>query len=1169
MTNTRRQHQIIEASAGTGKTYSIEEEVVRLIVKDGIPLSRILIVTFTEKATGELRRRVRSKLELAWRSDPQASYASALRSGLDAFDDAAIYTIHGFCARVLCEYAFEAKLPFDLQQLDDPQLWERLFARSLRGYWRRDILTDDDPMRCRTVYNDKFYQRDVQQVAQKLMPGDVLLPDPRCALASSGEAVSAILATLAQTFGNVPDDVENTSFLTGVSALKIHASTKKSLVTQYTALLTSLQHYQHEGLSATMLDEILCWQPTDTLVNNIPILITEKLLREEDGMAIVTLINLQNTLKGSVITHAITQLAESVSRYKREGSYIDFNDMLLLVQTALQPPSSLLDVLRERFTVALLDEFQDTDPVQWDIFRRLFKDDDAHQLIIVGDPKQAIYSFRGANVNVYLAARDELEQQASLRRSLTVNWRSYPPLIEALNALFAPASGWFGDGDIQHKDVSAPLVNEVRARLYADASGRRPLTLLQLPEKISGTQARITFAHFIAGEIKHLLDSGIEIAEWRGATPYRRPLHPGDLCILIRSRSELPALARALRQADIPYSFPKQGGLFTTREAAEWRYLLRAIAAPDEQRTVIRALLTRFFQCDPETMESYLTLPDTHQLKQLLASWHALAERRAWAPLLHAIFADTGVLIRELPGDDGERTVTNHQHLAQLLHQQAVQTCGTIDDLIAYLDTRCLHADEDETDLQRIETERRKVQIMTMHAAKGLEFSVVFLAGGFTTGAKNKGYPSYTTPEGRVYAFDKNPEADGLQKIEADADNRRLYYVALTRARFKLYVPCLLNPKRNSGALASFVGVAMEQAWPRDTWEGDDRVAYLPVSLDGSVPPASDGWCAPLDDATGVASWAQAEQAPSIDESRLVLPHVDHAWAQRVTRVTSFSALSNSERPPDDALTLHFTPSEETGGQTARAIDDDATDLPQTESEVEELPHGAATGTLLHAILEKIDYPDVLSAADADALLLEETSTRKCIDQMLNRYPLWDNDTTSEQRLLVARIIWQTLRTPLSLLEGVPLAALTDRRHEVEFWLPAHGLCSAGVPDIRLEHTYLSGFIDLLFRYEGRYYVLDWKSNWSPSGDYGRSTLDGIMRAHNYDLQYRIYLLALDRLLRLSLSGYNPAIHLGGICYVFLRGIGVGENGIYYVPAGDIDMEQVPTELARRIMSVF
>lgn len=1167
MKTTAAQHQVIEASAGTGKTYTIESEVVHLIMDEGIPLTRILIVTFTEKATAELRRRVRKKLEAEWRRDPDAPRAGELRAGLDAFDDAAIHTIHGFCARVLHEYAFEARLPFIQQQLDDPLVWDRLFARSLRGFWRRTILTDDDPRRSREAFAAQFYRQDILEVARKLMPGDKLIPDPAMPFSSYEQEITSILNTLGQTFGNVPDDPEHTAFLECIDALDLYHSTIRSLRNQYVGFFALLQQYQRGGLHDEVTDALLAWKPNDVFTRELPTLINHSLLRGEDADAFRRLADVQQILKAGVLSHAVRHLADSMHRLKREGGLIDFNDMLLLVQEALTKSPELINLLRKRFTAALVDEFQDTDQVQWDIFRTLFTGDDDHRLIVVGDPKQAIYSFRGANVNVYLAARDELSAQSAAPRALNTNWRAYPPLIGALNKLFSPASQWFGNGTIQHRDIDAPGPGQVRARLYADQSSRRPLTLVQLPDAISGGQARTANARFIAGEIQHLLDSQIEIVEWQGTTPYRRPLHPGDICILIQKRpSDLPAIDRALRRANIPYSFPKQGGLFSTMEARLWRYLLRAIATPDDPRAVMTVLLTRIFACSPDAVESYPVLPGTHPVKQTFARWHVLAEQRAWAPLFQAIFADTGLLVRELSGEKGERAVTNHQHLAQLLHEQAIRSRGSIDDLIAFLDSRCLSGGDEETDLQRLETERRKVQVMTMHAVKGLEFPVVFIAGGFTAGNRTKGCPSYTTATGRVYAFDNNEAARGQQNAEIEQDLRRLYYVALTRAKFKLYVPFLPNPKRkSSGPLATFVSQAITEAWSVATRD-DDKVAYLPVTEHGRPASSDAPWQAPVDDSTE-ARPAATTAAEAIDDTCFTLPCIDSAWGRRVTRVASYSSLAGQEAPTASMPVLQYAPSAELTASSPRVIDDDAIDMAIPTEHADGLPPGTATGTLLHAVLEAIDYPAVLAADSPESLLEAGTATQACIERLLERHLLGHGGPRASDRVHLARTIWLALRTPMPFLDDLPLAAVADRRHEVEFWLPAPGLRVITVPDLRLDHAYLSGFIDLIFRHQGRYHILDWKSNWSPSGDYGRQALERIMIEHQYDLQYRTYLVALDRLLQLSIPGYEPASHLGDICYLFLRGVGQGDAGIYHVAAETIDIAAARDDLLHRLLA--
>jgi exodeoxyribonuclease V beta subunit len=902
----------------------------------------------------------------------------------------------------------------------------------------------------------------------------------------------------------------------------------------------------------------LNWSPSDTVNNNFSTLVEKLLLRNEDVAAFTQLLSLKNDLAGGVKSHAIMQLFNSKNRYKNDGGFIDFNDMLLLMREATSPSSPLVNILRQRYQVALVDEFQDTDQIQWDIFRNVFTGDNTHRLIVVGDPKQAIYGFRGANVKIYSAARDTLLKDSAQQKYLDTNWRSYPPLISALNELFNENAQWFKDTGAEHKDINSPDKSKVRPRLYSDESNRRPLSLVELPDQITGTRAKFSYSRFVAKEIQHLLNSNIEIVEWRDKSPFRRPLHLGDICILIRSRSELPAIKYALREANIPYTFPKQGGLFATIEAEEWRYLLRAIAAPDDPGAVMSALLTRFFKCVPETLGNYPLLPVTHPLKMTFAHWHHLAENRLWALLFQSIFADTGILERVLPTDDGERIVTNYQHLVQILHEQAVRTRGNIDDMILFLDNKCLRKDDENTDLQRIETERRKVKIMTMHGSKGLEFEIVFIAGGFTN-SKTRQSSGYTTDQGRKYVFNDDKEHKEAQKNEEEADSRRLFYVALTRAKYKLYIPYISNQKGGKGALGSFIATAINSAWPDKNKANNDRFAFINIENNSSLPI----WKAPVDDASGVILLSTNDKISNIDESSIIIPEINPEWGHRITRVHSFSSLSEHAESASETPELQFS-SANNLTDDKQTITDDATDSGIKDND--DLPHGAQTGTLLHAILEEIDYPAVLAAADYNELLRDGSSTRATILNLLNRYPLPGNKPAEDYYEKIAHIVWQTLRTPMPFLNNTPLAALTDRRHELEFWLPANSI-DITIPDVTLNHNYLSGFIDLIFRYEGRYYILDWKSNWSPTGDYSRNALDVVIHNNKYDLQYSIYSMALDKFLRMSLTGYNPVKDLGGVCYLFLRGVGDGENGIYYVPASDIIITDINKDVSTRLMN--
>ncbi len=1153
---TIQQHQIIEASAGTGKTYTIENEVVRLIAEEGIPLSEILIVTFTEKATGELRRRIRRKLESAWQGNKYTSINNTqLRASIDTFDDAAIYTIHGFCMRMLSEYAFEAGLPFTQQQLDDPQLSDRLFSRSLRGYWRRNILTTDDPMRCRDAVKNDFYKNDIQSVANRFMPGDELIPSTSSKLLSTKVAIVDIITGLKPSFGTIPDNVSDADFIKKINALGIHAATRKSLVTHFTSLLTIVDMYNKQGMTDEVADNFFAWNPTESAINKFDLLVDNGVLKENDVANLKRLLSLKVELVAIVKSHAIMQLFNSKKRYKSDGGFIDFNDMLLLMREALLPPSPLIDILRKRFQVALVDEFQDTDQIQWDIFCNVFTGDDTHRLIVVGDPKQAIYGFRGANVKIYNAALNSLVANAANKRSLDTNWRSYPPLISALNELFSEKSLWFNKAtETSHTDIQSPPPPDIRSRLYADESGRRPLTIVEFPGDITGSKAKFSYAFFIAREIKHLMESNIEIVEWRDNKAFKRELHFGDICILIRARTELSAIKYALREENIPFTFSKQGGLFSTIEAEEWRYLLRSIATPDNPGAVLTALLTRFFKCSPETLDNYTLLPVSHPVKVMFSHWHHLAENRMWSQLFQQILSDTGILERELATDDGERIVTNHQHLIQILHEQAVRTRGTINDLILFLDTKCLRKDDDNTDLQRIETERRKVKILTMHGSKGLEFEVVFIAGGFTA-SKMRSSSGYTTDKGRKYFFNEDKKLKEEQKNEEDADSRRLFYVALTRAKYKLYLPLFTNPK-SKGAFSGFIATAINNAWPDKKAVDGNKIGFINVD-DRNVP----YWDAPVDDDTDVELISLTDTISEIDESLITIPVTNHEWGHRITRVHSFSSLSQHSSSPTEVPVLRFT-AEDNQAEEKSPITDDATDTGIID--VDSLPHGAQTGTLLHAILEEIDYSAVLNAADHLTLLAENSPTLATISSLVDRYPLSEDIPAENYYEKIAAIVWRTLQTPMPFLNNTRLAELTDCRHELEFWLPATTITDT-IPDITLSNNYLSGFIDLIFRHDNRYYILDWKSNWSPTGDYSRQSLNNIIKNNNYDLQYSIYYLALDRFLRMSLPGYNPDTHMGGVCYLFLRGVGDGDNGIYYVPGDEIILSDIYKDVATRL----
>ena len=392
-----------------------------------------------------------------------------------------------------------------------------------------------------------------------------------------------------------------------------------------------------------------------------------------------------------------------------------------------------------------MDEFQDTDPVQWRIFKRLFLDHSAgpseNLLILIGDPKQAIYSFRGADVYAYLEARNEMERLSETGDaklySLATNWRSKPELVAAFNDLFC-RDEWFpphdqaGSFEIGYQGAGSPDENDLPAVLAADRSQRPVLNVVDLRGSASPKQAKPILARFIAREIRYLVDrGGIEIQAKNGEP---RPLDFGDICILVRGKPDALFLEPELTDLGIPYSFYKKPGLFLSDEALYLSLVCHAVFDPGSIPDVKKALLTPFFAYEPTDLFAYETLPVSHPLKQLLFQWNDLARCRKWGLLFQSLMEDSGLLFRETESRDWDRKYTNYRQIFEHLEAVAYRKNLDFRGLSALLDSyrKQTIGAEDDADIHQIETEAQKVQIMTMHVSKGLQFPVVFIAGGLT-----------------------------------------------------------------------------------------------------------------------------------------------------------------------------------------------------------------------------------------------------------------------------------------------------------------------------------------------------------------------------------------------------------------------------------------------------
>lgn len=1189
-------HGLIEASAGTGKTYTIENLVVRLLrEREEVEMENILVVTFTEKAASELKARIRKKIEedLEEGGDEKEGGPAKLRQALDSFDRAPIHTIHGFCQTVLRDFAFENRVLFQTEVISDRPLFEALLKEQMRKDWPLIYGDHLEELLYISGFHDNpgSFMDTVVRLAQTLHPeaGDLLIPDP---WGSGPEGLAREIAGICMEIKALIGP--GGEFSKGYAQLRFN---KRSKTTVLANLVDPLEEFfsgfKEEGLHIpSLLDLMTSVENTRSAGRKgLDCLIPARWNKGGQNLEAcpadlaalkqrLEALKLKLNSLGQILpAQTIHRLQEEVRRTKQARGWISYYDMLSLVERALSDDSSgeLLKRLRNRYRVAFIDEFQDTDPVQWRIFRKIFMDNDqgaeGNLLFVIGDPKQAIYSFRGADVYAYLDARNHMETLAGRDRarlySLSVNWRSLPPLIGVFNRLFCNRF-WFrpqkqvGELEIGYLDTEPPGTKEGIAEMIQDDSGRPVLNIVDLSRARSPVPAKRLLAGFVASEIRHLVSSRIDVRE-RGRG--ERRLGFGDICVLVRSQSDVPFAEEGLAGHGIPYSFYRKPGLFLADEAVYVGLLFHAILEPGDGSAVKKALLTPFFGFRPDSLFSYEEMPPSHPVKELLFRWHGYAIKRMWSRLFQSMIEESGLLARRAGGHGWDREYTNYRQIFEYLEGMAYGRNLDFRGLSALLDTlrkRSLEPGEGE-DIHQIETEARKVQIMTMHVSKGLQFPIVFVAGGLTRPPSHmEQYHTYHRVEGdgssrqirRIVDLSRSG-GDGRHESEKIDEDKRLYYVACTRAQFKLYLPYYPHGGEASylGPVCTRLSPALSEAFSH----GEDEDDLLWIRAEPGPGPTPALTAHQVVTGGGTVPVKEAFERLRLRES----------YKERRIRLDSFSSLSR--RISSGEAGRGEAPPFQTEGVGRE--DDEGFVPPLMEAlSAEEDPHwvpgGIETGLMFHDILEQIDYRVVLDAItlgrDPGLGLMEDRAAAELVRRYMEAHLIdlrWFHS--------VCRIVGNTLATPLApVADGFVLARLReeDRLHEAEFYyaFPSNQIAPGSIPGCRITSRYVRGFVDLIFRVDGKFYLADWKSNLLETG-YDRQSMEESMAHSGYHLQYRLYAVAVLRWLKQTLGeSFDPERDFGGVFYFYLRGMGGdGGGGIYFVTPGELgSLEQLEQEIA-------
>jgi exodeoxyribonuclease V beta subunit len=1079
----------IEASAGTGKTYTLAGLVVRYVAEAEVPLEKLLIVTFTRAAASELRDRVRTRL---------AEAVVGLRDPVEAREDDDLVA---FLART-----------------DRDRRLERL---------ERAVL-DFDAATITTIHG---FAQQVLRTLGSAAPGDLdaTLLDDTSELARS--VCADVLAAESFTAPVIPDPLPTVGELLKISA-KVLANPGISLVPD---------------------------------------------AGDETAPAAARLRRL------------VDRTVDEVRSRRRASGTLSFDDLLTQLRDALESEAATA-TLRRRFQVALIDEFQDTDPVQWDIFSKLFGiPGDNSTLVLVADPKQAIYAFRGANVHTYLEAA---HIKGTERSTLGTNWRSDGAVLRALERVFRGAT--FGDPRIEFVPVEASPEHRL-VRLSADDGSALPALRVRLalgedlPRTGSGhvqvDAAQRAIARDLAQQVHELLDTAF--LPPRASGEARRPVRPGDIAVLVGQHSESEIVQAALRESGIPAVTTRADSVLKSPAAAQWRWLLTALARPNDPTRARTASLTWFFGWTVAELDA----ADDMRLSEVqnqLGEWAETLADHGAVELCARVWAENIVSARVLATSDGDRNLTDLDHIAGLLQTATVGRRPTATGLLALMEQlEAEIADDPENDVtaRQVESEAEAVQIMTIYVAKGLEFPVVCVPTMWRQSHAAAREVVFQDPVTGRRTFDiangngwpHTPDSTArraLADAEALGENLRLLYVAVTRAEHETLLWWTRAQKSEDTGLARVLFARTDGEIDPElftetlTLPADSEAA---ARLEPAFAAAGDAVAVAVTGLAGgpVSKWVDRATPPP--ESSLELAALERVL-DRANRRWSFSAIASraqdAELDPTDESLGDFGAADEQAGIVGLAeVVLESTSAATSDLPLGEVPGGAQFGTLVHEVLERVDF----TAVDLDSEL------RTQIDDRLRWNPWPVVSATLVAGLRAA------IETPLGpLFDGRRLRDLArvDRLGELNFELRLGGrgrfATDRDIGELILGHLpeddplrawaqrlasglftvelagHLTGSIDVVARVgakgdektEARFVVVDYKTNvlaelghLPQATDYHPDHLPAAMAEHHYPLQALLYSVALHRYLRWRVPGYDPARHLGGAAYLFVRGM--------------------------------
>ena len=1104
-------HHVVEAAAGTGKTYSITSLYVRALVEKRLLPSQILVLTFTNDATSELKLRLRKRiLDIVHYSENEdnaddfvVQYSSTLTEQqknhlskcLTYFDEAAIYTIHGFCQRILSEHHLEFNVSsnFNLKTdiypiIEDASdlFWEHFFFQSKpKTRFQKWVLNKlnvqfQNPDKLIELIKPLVLNSSIE-IEQNLHSFD----DYKHYFKDAHILYSEIKAIY------LNERIDFLEFFYSNALNKKIYKHKEELLSKFEEWLNQkeLQLLDYKNLylfGEDMLNKYLNKSyeiPSFKLFS-----IVQKYLSNLDILSEIDFV---------FKSQAVYAIRKNLVDLKNSRGILDYQDLLILIKEGIQRSKTLSEKLARRFPIAFIDEFQDTDNIQYSIFKSIYSNYDKSCLVMIGDPKQAIYQFRGADIHSYLSAKNYVTDTNVY--SLSHNYRSSKSLIKGINSIFNGAENAFLFNDVTFTPAFFPD-QRTDITVLSKTSNVSPLTFIRFNEqKKPISEVRTELAHSVAFESIKLLHSDIEINQ--------KPILPKDITVLVDTHNNGQLVQDILYQYGLKSVIHGNESVFNTIESDQLFIILYAFAHPHSQGYIKSALISNFFGHDATFL---LELAENEELRN---KYHSLflEMNKQWAKKgLKAIFRfleyDFDIFKHIASTPNYERSITNYKHLRELLLKAESKEVFSIFGLIRYFrnkrDTVSKNPSEDE--VLRLESDQDLIQIVTHHASKGLEYNIVFCPFLWNFRIKTPKTPILSdgiTQTGFLNSK-SNEFGNALTKniIDEKAEKIRIAYVALTRAKAMcfVYINEIITKKQNT--VFSAIGhLTSNNEELNILIQHNEVVETKEIEIDHLLNYTSDN-----------------------DELKKITHQVfNRENLDEFDRFYSFSS-----------LTQYHTQ----GGIVEDLVYDFDIDYIEKKNEDIDifnkfsLPKGKTTGILLHNIFEKINFSD---PSTFEPVIKQQM-------EILAFESVWEST--------IKHIINNTVNHQL--IHNLSLSKIhnIDRIVEMEFNFPINKLDAnklfnvLGLENKQPSSNYkgfMKGFIDLIFRWKGKYYILDYKSNHlgNSESSYLMDELSREMNHSNYILQYHIYLIAFLRFIRTKNPLFDYENEFGGIIYLFLRGI--------------------------------